>query len=149
MTHKEKSIIVALISSFLVFGIYVWLILGMYQSGRFDGSDAAALMGKSILLLILAGIAVNIAVTITFHILFAIATNDPKPSFLVDERDKLIELKGMQAMVVTFGFGLVAAMAVLALGTAPHTVFLGIIVTMFAASAADDITRLYLYRRGF
>lgn len=90
----------------------------------------------------------EIAVTILFSILFAIAANEPKPSFVVDERDRLIELRGMQAFFATFMFLFFAAMLALSLGTAPVTVCFLIVLAMFIGSVTDDITKLILYRRG-
>ena len=149
MSHQEKNTYTALASSLLLFGIYCWRIYILYQGGRFSGPDAASLLGKSFMLLVLIGIVAHIAIAIAFNFAHAVATRDPKPDFSTDERDRLIELKGSQAFLAVFAIGFIFAMGALALGAPPVAILFALIVAMFLGSIADDITKLFHYRRGF
>ena len=122
---------------------------GMFQEGRFDGPGASSLVGKSSFVLIGASIVVSIVVQIVFAIIHAIATRENE-RFTSDERDKLIELKAMQIILITFSVGFLASMGVLALEMLlPYMVFLLIILSMFVANIIGDLAKLFLYRRGF
>ncbi|MES0488413.1 MAG: hypothetical protein ABUK01_00370 [Leptospirales bacterium] len=147
MSYQERNTIANLISSIIVFGLYGMYMFNMYQEGRFDGAGAAALVGKSIFVLICASILVTIAVSILFNIFYAIITKE-KVQSVTDERDKLIELKGMQVSFIAFGVGFVGSMGALALGIAPFMVFLFIMYSMFFGNGLGEIIKLYLYRRG-
>jgi len=149
MTHREQNIIVSLISALLIFTIYAVKMNDLYHAGRFDAADAASVVGKSIFFLILASIAATIVATIAVSILVAIVTNEPKPSLVVDERDKLIELKGLQITFLVFSAGFIASMAALALGVVPYQVFLLIICAMFVGNVLGDIAKLYRYQKGY
>jgi hypothetical protein len=149
MTYQEKNAITSLISTFIVFGIYYFQIFQFYQAGRFDAADANSFLGKAILVLIFGGIVVTIITAIVFNILHAIATNDPKPSFVVDERDQMIELRSTRVSYYVMGAGFVCSMGVLAMGHSPILVF-NLIVTSFGIGATiEGVMRLIYYRRGY
>lgn len=148
MSSQERSAVVSFITSSLVFigfSIYLW---GLYRSGGLDGPDASAVVGKSVLWLVGISIALSIVAQILGTIIHAIVTRE-EPVMVSDERDKLIELKGMQATLVLFSIGYLGAMAALAFEVAPYQVFLIIISSMFIASIIGDLTRLIIYRLGF
>ena len=147
MSYKEKSIFVSLFQAIIVFGIYSNYMFGKYQDGYFSGADADALMGKSIFVLI----GLSIVVAIVLHILMAIVNamitgedEDTKS----DERDELIELKGMQISFIAFSIGFLAAMAALAFNVATPAVFFVIILSMFFGNIVGDGAKLYFYRKG-
>lgn len=147
MSYQEKSICVSLVSAIIMFALYGTYMFGMYQEGRFDGADACSLVGKSIFVLIGVSIVVSIIVQILVTIINAIVTKECEHS-ISDERDKLIDLKGMQFFVVAFSIGFVGSMGALALGTAPYIVFCLIIFSMFVGTIVGDVTKLFFYHRG-
>ncbi len=149
MSYQEKKVAVSLISALIVFALYAFYMFGMFQEGRFDGPEASSLVGKSSFVLIGASIVVSIVVQIVFAIIHAIATRENE-RFTSDERDKLIELKAMQIILITFSVVFLASMGVLALEMLlPYMVFLLIILSMFVANIIGDLAKLFLYRRGF
>jgi hypothetical protein len=133
----------------LVFGIYYAVVIQMVQDGCFDEADATALLGKSILLLIIGGIVLNIIMAIVFNIVFAIAENESQPSFVVDERDKLIELRGLRISFYITGAGVILAMGALALGQSALLVFNLIVASFALGDVIGNIVMLRIYRRGF
>jgi len=149
MTYTEKNTVVSLLTGMLVFGIYGSKIYQMFLDGRFEGSDAGVLMGKSVLYMMGASIVVTIVMSIIFSIVHAIITGNENPSFVVDERDKLIELKGMQFSFIVFSIGFVGASIALVFETAPLMVIFAIVTSMFVASVTGDIFKLISYRRGY
>jgi hypothetical protein len=149
MSYHEKRSVASIVSTLLVFGTYYAAMIWMYQDGRFEGPDAASLIGLSILILIACAIAFNIVVTILFSIVFAIAEGDSHPSFVVDERDKLIELKGLRISAYLVGAGFVLSMAALALGQPVFLVFNFIVSSFAFGDVISNIAKLRMYRRGF
>lgn len=149
MTHQEKTTYAALFSGVIIFGLYFWRINSLLDQGRFDAPDAMALLGQTMLLLVVGGIAVNIVAMILMSILFAIVTNDAKPSFVVDERDRLIELHALRWSYYIFGAGFIGAMIVLAMGYGAFVVFNLIVASMMMATFLEGIIKLCLHRRGF
>ncbi len=149
MSQQERRVAASLISALIVFAAYAIIMFGMYQEGRFAGSGAASLVGKSTIALIVASIVASIVLQILFAIGHAVATREHE-RMVTDERDKLIELKAMQISYLAFSVGFLISMIVLALeGATAPMVLLIIVVSMFAASVVGDLVKLALYRRGF
>ncbi|MCF6326345.1 MAG: hypothetical protein L3J21_03520 [Devosiaceae bacterium] len=149
MPYQEKSAIVSLVSGVIVFALYYYFIRQMYQAGTFEGPGAGAEIGKSILWLIFGGIVVNIIGHIVFSIIYAIANKEADPSIVIDERDKLIELRALRVAYYIFGAGFVAAMIALAVGQTYFLTFNILIFSFFIAGVAEVLMQLFLYRRGF
>ena len=149
MSHREKHIIASIISSFLVFGIYYLVIFQLAQNGRFAGEDASSLLGRAILFLIAGGIVANIIVTILFSVGSAIVERNENPSFVVDERDRLIELRGMRFSNYLTGAGIIASMIALAIGQSIFVVLNMIIASLALSDIISNLLMLGIYRRGF
>lgn len=149
MSYQEKSIFVNLFSGLLVFAIYGYFMMQMYQDGLFVGEEGAQLVGKSILWLIAGGIVFLIVAHIVFNIGYAIVKQEPNPSFVVDERDKLIELRALRVAYYVLGAGFVGAMAALAMGYGVFITFNILIASLLISGLAESLTQLFLYRRGF
>ncbi len=149
MTYQEKNVAVSLISGVIVFALYAYFTRQMYQAGVFEGPGAGAQIGKSILWLIFGGIIVHIIAQIIFSIAHAIITKEAKPSSVVDERDRLIELRALRVAYYIIGAGFVGAMIALALEQTYFLTFNIMIFSFFAASVVEGLVQLFLYRRGF
>ncbi len=149
MSYQEKSIFVNLFSSIVVFGIYGYFMLQMYQEGQFVGEEGAQLVGKSVLWLMGAGIVFHIIAHILFNIIYAIVKRESNPSFVVDERDRLIELRSLRVAYYLLGAGFVGAMVALATGQGVFVAFNILIVSLPVSGLAESLTQLFLYRRGF
>jgi len=119
----------------------------LYQEGSFNGAEASSLVGKSIFMLIGASIVITIIVHIVFAIAKAVISKESENT-LSDERDKLIDLKGLQIFVIIFSIGFVGSMGILALGTESYLVFCLIIFFMFVGNIIGDISKLFYYHRG-
>ena len=149
MNFEVKNIYAGFASTVVIFSIYFVVVSNMYAAGRFEGPEGMALLGKAILALMAGGIVVHILMTILANIVIAILQNDPEPSFVVDERDKLIELRGLRVSYYVFGAGYVAAMIAMALGMAVFWVFNLLLVFCALSALTEAAVKLVWYRRGF
>ncbi len=76
MSVHHKSIYVSLANTHIVMGAYYRWVSARYAAGVYSGPDAGGEIGKSLLILIGAGIAVQIIGMILFNILQAIVTGN-------------------------------------------------------------------------
>ncbi len=149
MTHQEKNALLSLVSGAIVFVLYVYFVGQMYQEGAFEGPGAGVQIGKSILWLIFGGIAVHVMVQIIFGIARAAMTREVASPPVVDERDRLIELRALRVAYYVIGAGFVGAMIALALGQTYFLTFNIIVFSFFVSGVAEGLVQLFLYRRGF
>lgn len=148
MTHEEKNAIVSLIVTILVFGYYGFRFSGLYAEGYFTGPDAMTRTGWEILYLIGYGIIAQIIGQILFAIIVAIVTNDRKPSFLIDERDRMITLRGVRYGYGVTGGALTLCFIALAMGWDPVIVFNMVVFSIAAGATIETLVKVALYRMG-
>jgi len=147
MTYQQKNTAAAfwgVLAGFAVYGIWGAVQL---QAGHFAGPEGLALMAKGVLAMIAGTIVLTVAGSILFNITTAMRDRDNGATFVSDERDRAIEMRGKQVGEVIGGVGLCLAMAGLALGIGAFWA-LNIIVAGFAFGAmAGSLWQLCLYRR--
>jgi len=149
MSNRENTIIVSLVSSLLILIYYLVRWLGMYQDVGLDAAQIFRLWAIVIIATILLNIFGNILASIAVNIAHAIRTNSSAEVRMVeDERDKLIELKGVKASYIASSFGVFLAMLTFALGQPPLIMFSLIIFFSLLGQIIGDVSQLYLYRRG-
>jgi len=149
MSNRENTIIVSLVSSLLILIYYLISWLGMYQDVGLDAAYIFRLWAIVIIATILLNIFGNILASIAVNIAHAIRTNSSAEVRMVeDERDKLIELKGVKASYIASSFGVFLAMLTFALGQPPLIMFSLIIFFSLLGQIIGDVSQLYLYRRG-
>ena len=150
MSRREKGIVATVVASLLVYGFYLVIVLRMHQDGRFDAPDATSLVGKAILLLMLAQIVAYILTqTVVSAVSYAAMREEGPDRPFVDERDKEIELRENRASFIVVTLGFISSMVVLALGGSPLLVFNLIILALTLGEIIGKLRKLYLYRRGF
>lgn len=149
LSYQEKSLIVSIITSVLVYTIYGVLVALRHQAGNFDSADEFHFWGIAILLLILVLVVVEVIMQVVFNVINTIVTREEVDPSFVDERDKLIDLKATTYQFMVFGIGFLLAMGAIALGRSPTLMFALIMGFMMAAGIFGSIAKLYLYRRGF
>ncbi|GAA6207799.1 hypothetical protein NBRC116601_10920 [Cognatishimia sp. WU-CL00825] len=149
MTYQERNNVVSILSNLAISAYILLRLLDMNASGEFNGPDAVNVWARMVIWVIPLGILATIAGTILFNIGFAIVTGNPKPSFVVDERDRLFERRGMMAIVGFAGAGFVSAVIALALGYSALVGFNIIYFGMAAGSMGADLVKFFSYRRGY
>lgn len=148
MSSQLREAVVSLFSAFICFSIYFYYMLDAYDDGVFAGIGATSFVGKSVFYLIVLSIVVTIVCTIIMAIVTSIITGENEKD-LVDERDRLISLRGMQVSFITFSFGFLMVMAAMAwMGTQAVTAIIYLICTMFLCTLAGEFTKLFHYIRG-
>ena len=105
-------------------------------------------------IIIILSVVVTIVATILTHIgsgiLQAIRTQKKlQIEGLQDERDRLIDLRGTRVTYTVYSIGVFIAMLTYALGQPALVMFTLLIFFGVLAQIIGDISRLYLYRRGF
>ncbi|MFY0596059.1 MAG: hypothetical protein JXQ85_06490 [Cognatishimia sp.] len=149
MTFQDRNTVVSMLVNLITFTYVVSRLLNMHASGAFDGADAANVWAKMVIWIIPISIAATIVGTILFNILFAIFTGQEKPSFVVDERDRMFERRGIFAVVAGAGTGFVGGILAMALD---HSVLVGLNIMYFGMAAGamgSDLVRFFSYRRGY
>jgi len=147
MDLKERRILVSLISSVLILGIYCLYVYYRHIAGNPEVLNDLKFLGKSFLILLPVAIGAQIVIQIVFAIVTKIAGNEDIDP-IDDERDKLIELKAIKISHYIFILGFMLAMGSLALGMKPWVMILVLISSGFVASVVNEILRLYYYRKG-
>ena len=149
MSYRETNIFVSLTSNLIVLGYYLVNWLRMYQGDGLDSSKVFRLWAVVIVTTIVLNILGNILTNVVLSIIHAIKTQtDEQPRFIEDERDKLIELKGMRVSYITFAIGVFLAMLTFVFGQPPLVMFSLIIFFSITAEIIGDIFQLYSYRKG-
>lgn len=134
MSFHEKSLWLLLISLVAVFGIYFATVLPT-QTSHVSPDQVAAFTAAVVLLVLLQVIG---------HTILAIVERRQQ----VDERDRLIALKGTRNGAFVLGSGVFLALCT-AVATDGNFAFTHVLLGAWVAAQAVDIaTQLYLQRRG-
>jgi len=147
MYKKEKRILVSVISTIIILGVYSLNVYYKYLAENPELINDFKFWGKNFLILIPIMIVAQIVIHIIFYIINRIVAKQDIPD-ITDERDKLIELKAIRVSHVTFCLGFVLAMGSQAIGMQPYVMFLTLIASCFIAGLAESITQIYFYSKG-
>lgn len=134
MPYELRNTLAALACNFFVNGIVIWRFLHLHSSGAFDGPNALALFGQTVLWTIPLAIIATIVMSILFNIVIAIVMREPKPEFIADERDQMFKMRSMVVTMIAVSAGFICAMIALALGWSALSVF---IMIYFAFALGD------------
>jgi len=150
MSYQEKNITVSLVNFTLILGFYLIRVFQMILGGSFNPTNVFRLWGIVIIL----GIVVTILGTILTHIVSAIiqaikTKQEPDIRDIQDERDTIIDLRGTKITYITYSIGVFLSMLTFALNQPPLVMFNLLVFFGLLAQIIGDISRLYLYRRGF
>ncbi len=151
MSFQEKNITVSLVNFTLILGFYLIRVFQMIQDGSFNSTNVFRLWGIIIALAVVVTIFATILTHIVSAIIHAIKTGEEKPDIedIEDERDQLIDLRGTKITYIASSIGVFLSMLTFALGQPPLVMFTLLVFFGVLAQVIGDISRLYLYRRGF
>ena len=151
MSFHQKNVTVSLATFTLILGFYLIRLFQIIQDGSFNTVNVFRLWG----FVIAFAIAGTIIITILTHIFSAIThviqTGEENPNIedIEDERDQLIDLRGTKVTYFVSSIGVFLSMLTFVFGQAPLVMFTLLIFSGLVAQVIGDISRLYLYRRGF
>ncbi len=148
MYPKEKEILVSVIGSVLMFAGYGWYLYQAYLSGNPGLFNDFRFWGRSFLIFIPIAIVVQIIIHIIFAIVNKVVTREDM-EMRNDERDKLIQLKGIRISHWIFTLGFMLAMGSQAIGMMPGVMFLTLISSGFVSAIISELAKIYFYRKGF
>ena len=151
MSFQEKNIAVSLANFTLILGFYSIRVFQMIQGGSFNSTNVFRLWGIIIALAVVVTIFATILTHILSAIIHAIKTGEEKPDIedIEDERDKLIDLRGTKVTYFVSSIGGFLSMLTFVLDQPPLVMFTLLIFSGVVAQVIGDVSRLYLYRRGF
>jgi uncharacterized membrane protein len=147
MSFQERRAIVSLISSIGITALYSSYMIQRYPDASAYSAEVFHFWGAFFLILIPVTIVAKIIIYIVFSIFNTIATREEEPS-IVDERDRLIELKATRNSLYVFVFGFLVAMGTLVFEMPPSTMFAILIVSGVASEMVSELSQFYFYRRG-
>lgn len=151
MTYQEKNITVSLGNFIVILGFYLIRLFQMIQNGGFNATNVFRLWGIVIISAVILTIFATILTHIVSAIIQAVRTGEGSPDIesTEDERDRLIDLRGTKIAYVVSSIGVFLSMLTFALGQPPLVMFTLLIFSGIVAQIVGDLSRLYLYRRGF
>ena len=150
MSYQEKNITVSLVNFTLILGFYLIRVLQMIQGGSFNSTNVFRLWGTIIVLAVVVTILATILTHIVSGIIDAIITKqEPDIKDIQDERDTTIDLRGTKITYFVSSIGGFLSMLTFVLGQSPLIMFTLLVFFGVLAQVIGDISRLYLYRKGF
>jgi len=151
MSFQQKNVTVSLVTFLLILGFYLVRVFQIIQDGNFNSTNVFRLWGFVIAFAIVGTIVVTIFTHIFSAITQAIKTGEEDPDIedIEDERDRLIDLRGTKVTYFVSSIGGFLSMLTFVLGQPPLVMFTLLIFFGVLAQIVGDISRLYLYRRGF
>lgn len=148
MSYQEKNILVSLFGTVLIFSYYLLNLWRMIDEGEFNPVNVFTLWILVIIVAIIANIVATVITQVVLTVFQYIKTHEEEP-FIEDERDKLIDLQGIRNAYYVLSGGILIAMISLIVGQPALVMFNLLIIGAMLSSIIGDISRFYLYRRGF
>ena len=150
MSYKQRTITVTLASYSLILVFFLIRLFQVVLAGGFNSTNVFRLWGTTIALAIIVTILATILTNIGSNIIHIVKTKEnPEFKDIQDERDQSIDLRGTKVSYFASLTGIPLSMLAYVLGQPPLVMFTILIFFALAAQILGDITRLYLYRRGF
>lgn len=148
MTYQERRAIVAITSSILITAVYSSYMIQRYPQTDAYSPEVFRFWGAYFMILIPVSIVARIIIHIVFSIINTIATRENEPS-IMDERDKLIELKSSHNSGWVFIVGFILAMGAAAIGQPPAVMFIIMLCAGLLSDVMSELAQFFYYRRGF
>ncbi|MEO7912756.1 MAG: hypothetical protein ABIV47_24160 [Roseiflexaceae bacterium] len=150
MSMQQRNTVVSLVIFSLIFIVFCLRVLQMLLAQTFIAANVFWLWGIVAVAAIVVTILGTIIANIVFAIVFTVRTKEePQESeWLEDERDKLIQLKGMRVSYMVFSLGVLIAMLSFVLSQPPLVMFTLLIASGLIAQIVGDVYRLLRYGRG-
>jgi len=149
MPYHLITIVVTLASHLVVLVYYLISMGRMLLGGGLEESKVFTLWAVVIVATIVITVLGIILTTIMLSIVRAAKTGTVEDEdFIVDERDKLIDLKGERVAYVASTFGVFLAMLTFVFDQPALVMFSLLILVGIVAGVCGDLSKLYYYRRG-
>lgn len=164
MSYQEGRTFVQMVSGIMMLLVYLLVVSARLQSGLLvfeEISDWARL----ILFFIGLSIVLSIILQIVYHVIFSVVSiakekkNHPEitdkeleqmieQTVVVDEMDRLVDLKSRHVSVVSAGIGFVIMLVLMTLDYPASYMVHGLFIAFSAGSIAEEGLQLFYYRVG-
>ena len=153
MSYQEKRSVTNIISTILLTGIYALVMYNNYSNWGLDADNVFRFWAIVILIFIPISIIARIIILIIFHILESIV-NEVKGGGeldemdIVDERDKLIEMKAAKNSMFVFAIGFMIALGTQLFDVSNHVFFLVLVLFGVISDILSESLTICYYRKG-
>lgn len=153
MSYQEKKSITNIISSILITTIYTVIMYQGYLDGGLDYSSIFKLWAVVILVFIPISVAAKIIIMIIFHIFESVVqaaqgNNIEDEMDIVDERDKLIQMKSSVIAMYIFSLGFIIALITQLFDVSNHVFFIVLIIAGLITDIVSESLMIRYYHRG-
>lgn len=154
MTYNEKKSVANIASGIIITLIYGLIMYQRYLNGLLDDSNVIKMWAVVILIFIPISVIARIIIMIVFHIVEAIVQNvkgnDIEEEMdIVDERDKLIQMKASSTSMFIFAIGFIIALITQLFDVSNHLFFIVMVIAGLATDVVSEAMMIRYYRRGF
>ncbi len=144
MSKEERASIIAIIINLLLNTYIIVRLVQLFSTGALAGEDGTMVWARAVVWAIPAAI----VLTIAFNILLMLMDKQRSLNKVVDERDRIFQLRGMGVTLVTAALGYIGMLVTLSVGW-PAVAGLTLLYISFAAGdLLGNIVRLASYRIG-
>lgn len=147
MSYQQKSAIVSIIGTAVIFVVYCVLVFQKYQELGLTVTNDIRFWGIAFLIVIPVLVVLQVIIMIVFTIINKVVTKEDPP-IADDELDKLLSLKSHRNVLMLFMIGFFVSMALLVFGLPARAMFISLGCSLILSGIFGDLTKLYLYRRG-
>lgn len=152
MTYQEKKSVVRIITYTLFMAVYAIIVINKFNNGDFDQLSEMRFWATIILISVPIQVAVAIIVEIVINIVAEISMEikgtERDDIDVVDERDRLIELKTMRISMVFFAIGFMIALGTQVFDFSIHVFFIVIVSFGFVSELIGETLKIHFYRNG-
>jgi hypothetical protein len=146
--YQERRSIVSLVSMVLITLVYLVALAALYPGAGAEPDVLYRFWGAAIALFVPAQVVPRIVILVVFMIFSMMTTAETEPD-LVDEFDRMVDLRAMRNFSYAFSAGFFLAMGALALGGSLEVMFAILLGNVVVAGTVLEVSQLLYYRRGF
>ncbi len=152
MSYQESKSLTNIFSSIIITGIYTLIVYQRYLNGNVDTTDIFRFWAIVILIFIPISIVARIIIMIIFSIGTAIVQTaqgeEAEVMDVIDERDKLIELKATKISLIIFSLGFILALVTQVINMNNHVFFITLIGAGVITEIVSELFTIIYYRKG-
>jgi hypothetical protein len=146
MTYQEKRAILLFLSTLIYLGGFIWY-KNIVCNDITISHDNISFWANFVAYAITFKILYNIALTIGLNTFYRTSTKEKEPA-IVDEFDRIVQLKSLQNAFITFMLGMLIGIIGAANGLTISAMFNIFAIAFFASEVISGISQLYFYRKG-
>lgn len=147
MSLQEKKALVNIFSSLLIISGYVYYVFVLHGAENIPRINELKFWAQLMVYLVPVSLVCKIIIMIIFNILKAIITRKSGPD-VVDELDRLIDLKAMRNGCIIFVIGFFISMLSVTLDYPVSTMFIVLFSFGLTGEIVGELSKIYFYRKG-